>query len=280
MIGQPAEEKGAGAKAMLEAGLFKDFPQPDYCLALHVHPEISVGKVGYREGYAMANVDTVDIIIHGVGGHGAAPHQAKDPVVIAAEVILALQTIVSREINPIKPAVITVGSIHSGTKHNIISDQAHLQLTVRSYSPEVRDHLLAAIERVTKGIVQSAGVPDDRMPEIKVKESYTPSLYNDPPLTKRLTKAFETVLGQENVLSIEPEMIGEDFARYGRTEPAIPICMFRLGTVSKERMEESRREDKPLPPLHSAGFVPVPEPTIKTGVKTMTTAVLELMEKE
>lgn len=277
MIGQPAEEKGAGAKAMLADGLFENFPRPDYCLALHVHPEIPIGKVGYHEGYAMANVDTVDIIIHGVGGHGAAPHQTKDPVVIAAEVILALQTIVSREINPIEPAVITVGSIHSGTKHNIISDQAHLQLTVRSYSPEVRHRLLTAIERVTKGIVQSAGVPEDRMPEIKVKESYTPSLYNDPPLTRRLTKVFQTVLGPENVVSIEPEMIGEDFARYGRAEPAIPICMFRLGTVSRERIEESLRQNKPLPPLHSADFAPVPKPTIKTGVKTMTAVVLELM---
>ena len=161
---------------MLGDGLFQRFPMPDYCLALHVAANLPAGKVGYCKGYAMANVDSVDIIIHGTGGHGALPHTTKDPVVIAAQVVLALQTIVSREIDPATPAVITVGSIHSGTKHNIISDEAHLQITVRSYSEKVRDQLLKSIKRITRGIAQAAGIEENKMPEVKINDKYTPSL--------------------------------------------------------------------------------------------------------
>ena len=280
LIGQPAEEKGAGARAMLADGLFKRFPIPDYCLALHVAADLTAGKVGYCKGYAMANVDSVDITIHGVGGHGASPHTTKDPVIIAAQVILALQTIVSREIKPTEPAVITVGSIHSGTKHNVISDKAHLQLTVRSYSEKVRNQLLVSIKRVTQGIAQAAGIPENKMPVIKIKDKYTPSLYNDPILTERLVKTFETALGKNNVVSLEPVMIGEDFAHYGRTNPKIPICMFRLGTVKQKHGEESLPTRESFPSLHSATFAPDAEPTIKTGIKAMTVAVLELMVKK
>ena len=264
MIGQPAEEKGAGARAMLEDGLFKRFPMPDFCLALHVAANLPAGKVGYCMGYAMANVDSVDIIIHGISGHGALPHTTKDPVIISAQVILALQTIVSREINPAEPAVITVGSIHSGTKHNIISDEAHLQITVRSYSEKVRDQLLKSIKRITRGIAQAAGIEENKMPEVKIKDKYTPSLYNDPILTERLVKTFETVLGKNNVISSKPKMIGEDFARYGRTNPKIPICMYFLGSVKQKHGEESLLTMESLPSLHSATFAPDAEPTIKT----------------
>jgi hippurate hydrolase len=280
MIGQPAEEKGAGARAMLGDGLFQRFPIPDYCLALHVAANIPAGKVGYCKGYAMANVDSVDIIIHGIGGHGALPHTTKDPVVIAAQVILALQTIVSREIDPATPAVITVGSIHSGTKHNIISDEARLQITVRSYSEKVRDQLLKSIKRITRGIAQAAGIEENKMPEVKINDKYTPSLYNDPILTERLVKAFETVLGKNNVISSKPVMIGEDFALYGRADPKVPICMFFLGSVKQKQGEEGLPAREPLPSLHSATFAPDAEPTIKTGIKSMTAAVLELMEKK
>ena len=280
MIGQPAEEKGAGARAMLADGLFKRFPIPDYCLALHVDANLPAGKVGYCKGYAMANVDSVDIIIHGISGHGALPHTTKDPVIIAAQVILALQTIVSREINPAEPAVITVGSIHSGTKHNIISDEAHLQITVRSYSEKVRDQLLKSIKRITRGIAQAAGIEENKMPEVKIKDKYTPSLYNDPILTERLVKTFETVLGKNNVISSKPAMIGEDFAHYGRTNPKIPICMYFLGSVKQKHGEESLPTQESLPSLHSATFAPDAEPTIKTGIKAMTAAVLELMVKK
>ncbi len=280
MIGQPAEEKGAGARAMLEDGLFKRFPMPDFCLALHVAANLPAGKVGYCMGYAMANVDSVDIIIHGISGHGALPHTTKDPVIISAQVILALQTIVSREINPAEPAVITVGSIHSGTKHNIISDEAHLQITVRSYSEKVRDQLLKSIKRITRGIAQAAGIEENKMPEVKIKDKYTPSLYNDPILTERLVKTFETVLGKNNVIPNKPKMIGEDFARYGRTNPKIPICMYFLGSVKQKHGEESLLTMESLPSLHSATFAPDAEPTIKTGIKAMTAAVLELMVKK
>lgn len=276
MIGQPAEEKGTGSQAMLNDGLFKRFPIPDYCLALHVAADLPAGKVGYCSGYSMANVDSVDIIIHGVGGHGASPHVTKDPIVITAQVILALQTIVSREIKPTESAVITIGSIHSGTKHNIIPDKAHLQLTVRSYSDKVRNQLITAIERITKGIAQAAGVPKNKMPTITIHDDYTPSLYNDPILTERLVNAFQIALGKNNVVSYEPEMIGEDFARYGRTKHNIPICMFRLGAIEGKK-GQNMPDQESLPSLHSATFAPVVEPTIKTGVNAMTIAVLELM---
>ena len=272
--------KRCRARAMLEDGLFKRFPKPDYCLALHVASNLPSGKVGYCMGYAMANVDSVDIIIHGIGGHGALPHTTRDPVIIAAQVILALQTIVSREINPAEPAVITVGSIHSGTKHNIISDKARLQITVRSYSDKVRDQLLKSIKRITRGIALAAGIEENKMPEVKIKDKYTPSLYNDPILTERLVKTFETVLGKNNVISSKPRMIGEDFAHYGRTNPKSPICMFFLGSVKQKHGEESLPTIESLPSLHSATFAPDAEPTITTGIKVMTAAVLELMEKK
>ena len=281
MIGQPAEERGAGARAMLEEGLFERFPRPDYCLALHVDAALEAGRVGYRAGYALANVDSVDITIRGVGGHGAYPHKTKDPVVIAAQVILALQTIVSREVRPIDAGVVTVGSIHGGNKHNIIPDEVKLQLTVRSYSDETRKQILDAIRRITFGVARAAGVPADREPSVKfVPMEYTPALYNDPELVERILRVWKSLLGDENVVERDPEMGGEDFARYGREEPRIPIFLFRLGTIDSERMAKSRQPGgPPLPSLHSALFWPVPRPTIETGVKATAAAVIELMGK-
>jgi len=277
LVGQPAEERGSGARAMLEDGLFTRFPRPDYCLALHVNAALAAGTVGYRAGYALANVDMVDIIIHGVGGHGAYPHATKDPIVLAARVVLALQTIVSREIKPIEPAVVTVGSIHGGTKHNIIPDEVRLQLTLRSYSDEVRDQTIAAIKRIVKGIAESAGVPADRMPEVIVTDEYTPSTYNDPALVDRMVPVFQQILGREHVVEYEPVMGGEDFGRYGRVEPRIPIFIFWLGAVDPEKVAASRQRGTPLPSLHSPLFAPKPEPTIQAGVKAMTVAVMELL---
>ncbi|MFQ5636449.1 MAG: amidohydrolase [bacterium] len=280
VIGQPAEEKGAGAKAMIADGLFTRFPRPDYAIALHVSAALPAGTLAYREGYALANVDAVDIQVHGIGGHGAYPHTTKDPVVIAAQIVLALQTIVSREIKPTEPAVVTVGSIHGGTKHNIISDGVHLQLTLRSYSDQVRAQTIAAIKRITKGIAIAAGLPEDKLPTVSVRDEYTPATYNDPQLTARLAKSLKPVLGEHNVFATEPVMGGEDFGRYGRQEPKIPICMFWLGTVSQASYNLHKNEGTPLPSLHSSLFAPVPEPTIKTGVKAMTTAALSLFEKK
>ncbi|MFQ6112896.1 MAG: amidohydrolase [bacterium] len=280
MIGQPAEETGTGAKAMLEDGLFTKFPRPDYCLALHSSAALPAGRVGICEGYALANVDFVDLKIFGVGGHGAYPHTTKDPVVIAARIVLALQTIVSREIKPLEPAVVTVGAIHGGTKHNIISDEVELQLTLRSYSDQVRNQTIEAIKRISKGIALSAGVPEDRLPTLTVREGFTPATYNDPELTRRIGMAMRAVLGDENVLNVEPVMAGEDFGQYGRVEPKIPICIFWLGALDPQKLEEILRTGAPVPSLHSSLFAPVPEPTIKTGVKAMSAAVLDLLETE
>ncbi len=279
MIGQPAEERGGGAKAMLNDGLFTRFPRPDYALALHTDAALETGRVGYHSGYALANVDAVDITIRGVGGHGAYPHLTKDPIVIAAQVILALQTIVSREVRPIDAAVVTVGSIHGGAKHNVIPDEVKLQLTVRSYTDAVRHQVLDAIRRITVGIARAAGVPADREPTIQVQEGeYTPATYNNPELVSRLLPVWKQIFGDDNVVERDAEMGGEDFSRYGRQEPRIPIFIFGVGTIDAARMAEAAKPDgTPLPSLHSALYWPVPGTTIETGVKAMSAAVLELM---
>src|SRR5574341_961337 len=215
-IGQPAEERGGGARAMLTDGLFTKFPKPDYCVAWHDASDLPAGTVGYCEGYALANVNSVDVTIRGVGGHGAYPHTTKDPIVMAAETIMALQTIVSREMKPIDPAVVTVGSIHGGAKHNIIPDEVLLQLTVRSYSDHAKEQTLKAIERICQGIAIAAGVPENRMPIVKVQDEFTPSTYNDPALVKRMAASMQAILGADKVVAKEPVMGGEDFGEYGR----------------------------------------------------------------
>jgi hippurate hydrolase len=278
-IAQPAEERGAGARAMLADGLFTRFPRPDYALALHVSPVLEVGKVSYIKGYAMANVDSVDIKVRGTGGHGAYPHMTKDPVVLASQIVLALQTIVSRELSPTEPAVVTVGSIHGGTKHNVIPNEVDLQLTVRSYSDETRSLLLSAIERIALNTARSAGIAEDALPIVTVKDEYTPATYNDPELVDRVMGVIGELLGEENVNEDKPKMGGEDFGRYGREEPRIPIFMMGLGTVSPERFAESKREGgTPLPSLHSSRYAPDREATIKTGIKVLTAAILDLMQ--
>jgi hippurate hydrolase len=278
LIGQPAEERGGGAQRMIADGLFTRFPRPDYCLALHDDSSLVAGAVGYTEGYALANVDSVDITVRGVGGHGAYPQATKDPIVLAAEIVLALQTIVSREIAPGEPAVVTVGSIHGGSKHNIIPDEVQLQLTLRSYTDEVRQQTIAAVKRIARGQAIAAGVPEDRMPIVTVTDDFTPATYNDPELTRRLAGVFKSWFGSQMVIRKKPVMGGEDFSEYGRTEHKIPICMFMVGAVSEEAMKESARAGKSLPSLHSPIFAPAPEPTIKTGVTAMTAAVFELMK--
>jgi hippurate hydrolase len=276
-IGQQAEEIGTGARLMLEAGLFKKFPRPDYCLALHCDANRAHGTVGYTEGLALANVDSVDVIVKGKGGHGAAPHTTVDPIVLAARIVLDLQTLVSRETNPTDPAVVTVGSIHGGTKHNIIPSEVKLQITVRSTKDKTRDHLLAGIKRIAEACAKGANAPE---PVVTVdKKEFTPALYNDPALTKRTVAVFQRVLGAEKVASRPAVMGGEDFSRYGR-RTGIPIFLFWLGTVAPERVAEAAKEGgKPLPSLHSELFAPVPVPAIETGVLAMSSAVLELLGK-
>jgi amidohydrolase len=279
-IGQPAEETVGGARALLKDGLYTRWPKPDYVLGLHDDAEIATGQIGVTEGYCYANVDSVDVTVRGVGGHGAYPHKTKDPVVLAAEMINAWQTIASRENNPVDPIVVTVGSIHGGTKHNIISDEVKMQLTVRTYKQEVRDRVLAAIERIAKGIATTAGVPDDRMPIVKVeKDQYTPATYNNPELTKRVSAALKTAIGAGNVVVKDPTMGGEDFSEYSLPDHSIPAFMFNVGAVDPAKAAESKKTGIPLPSLHSSKFAPVPEPTIRTGMIGMISAVLEVMKK-
>lgn len=273
-IFQPAEERGAGAKAMIADGLLRRFPRPDYAIAMHVSGDTPTGTVEYRAGYAHANVDSVDITVRGRGGHGAKPESTIDPIVIAARLIVDLQSIVSREIAPIEPAVITVGSIHGGTKHNIIGDTCHLQLTVRSYSPEVRKHLISSIRRKALAAAQSADAPE---PEISTTEG-TPSLYNDPDLVERLVPVLKDVIGADRVKETTPSMGGEDFGRIGRE--GVPIVMLKLGTVTQKRLDAFAAEGIPAPSLHSPKYYPDYEPSIVTGVTTLVTAALELLPIE
>jgi hippurate hydrolase len=278
LIGQPAEEAGGGARAMLADGLFQRFPRPDFCLALHDSAEFPVGTFSYTPGFAMANVDSVDITVRGSGGHGAYPHKTKDPIVLAASIVLALQTIVSRELEPTEPAVVTVGSIHGGTKHNIIPDEVRLQLTIRSYADEVRQHILEAIRRIVRGQALAAGLPEERLPLVEVHSDFTPSTYNDPDLTARIVEVMKVWFGKDNVIEKRPSMGGEDFGEFGRVEPKIPIFMFTVGGVDPKVYREAERTGKSLPSLHSSKWAPLPEPTINTGVEAMCAAVLELME--
>ena len=279
-VGQPAEETGVGARTLLSAGLYRTFPRPDFAVALHDSATLPHGQVGVVEGFAMANVDMVDVVVRGVGGHGAYPQTTKDPIVLAARIVTALQTIVSRETRPIDPAVVTVGSIHGGSKHNIIPDEVKLQLTLRSYSDAVRAHTLDALRRICRGEAIAAGLPEDRMPVITVLDQGTPATYNDPALTRRLRTALTGWLGAANVVAIDPEMGGEDFSEFGRTVEKVPLCLLRLGAVAPARLAESQRTGAPLPSLHSSKFAPVPAPTIKTGVTTLVATALELLGRK
>lgn len=280
LLGQPAEETIDGARAMLRDGLYSRFPEPDYTIALHDDANLEAGTVGYTPGYALASSTSVDIKIRGLGGHGSKPDATKDPIVVAAQVVMALQTIVSRENSPLDPAVVTVGSIHGGTRYNIIPDEVNLQLTVRAYKEEVRQKLLAAIERITKGIAIAAGIPNKRAPIVKVSETeITAATYNDPQLTERLAAVFVKALGANNVVKVAPAMASEDFG-YLSLDRKIPSTDFWLGAVDPARVKESKETGVPLPSLHSALFMPLPEPTLRTGIKAMTSAVLELMKKQ
>ena len=271
LIGQPAEERGAGAKAMLDDGLFRQFPRPDYALALHVDATLPTGYVGYRSGYALANVDSCDITIRGRGGHGSYPQGCIDPISIAAQLVVDLQTIVSREISPLEPAVVTVGSIHAGTKHNIIPDTCHLQLTIRSYAPSVREHLQEAIERKARAISAAHRAPE---PEVTFSDG-TPALFNDEQLVDRIAPVLIDTLGEEKVILSDQSMGGEDFSRYGRV--GVPIFMFRLGSVDPARIDAFASRGQTPPSLHSADYFPEPRQSIVVGATATLAALLELM---
>jgi hippurate hydrolase len=277
-VGQPAEETIAGARAMLSDGLYERFGRPAFAIALHDDAEIPAGQVGVVSGPLLASSTSVDVTIRGLGGHAARPETTKDPVVMAAEFVMAIQTIVSRQTPPQEPAVVSVGSIHGGLKHNIIPDEVKLQLSIRTYSEEVRKNIIAALDRTARGIALAGGVPEDRAPIVKASETEAvPATYNDPALAARLKPVFEADFGKENVLTPHAEMASEDFGLFGE-QGKIPVFDLRLGAVDPAVAAESRRTGKALPSLHSSLFAPLPEPAIKTGVVALTSAVLELMK--
>ena len=279
-VAQPAEEIGAGARALLKDGLYDRFGKPNFALGFHDKADLQTGHIGVTEGFTSANVDSVDVTVRGVGGHGAYPHKTKDPIVLAAEMINAWQTIVSRENNPLDPIVITVGAIHGGTKHNIIPDEVKMQLTVRTYKSEVREHVLAAIERIAKGMAAAGGMPPERAPIVSVsKDQFCPATYNNPELAKRLVAVWKKSLGNDDVKIVDPTMGGDDFSEYSLPDHSIPAVYFHFGAVESAKIAEYKEKGKELPTLHSSKFAPVPEPTIRTGVIGMTAAVLELMKK-
>jgi hippurate hydrolase len=278
-VAQPAEETGNGARALLKDGLYEKFGKPSFALGFHDKADLATGHIGITEGYTYANVDSVDVIVRGVGGHGAYPHKTTDPIVLAAQMINSWQTIPSRQNNPLDPIVITVGSIHGGTKHNIISDEVKMQLTVRTYKPEVRERVLAAIERTAKGIAAAGGIPPERAPIITVsKDQFCPATYNNPELTKRLVAVWKKSLGDENVEIVDPTMGGEDFSEYSLPDYSIPAVNFHFGAVDPAKIAKYKQDGKELPTLHSSKFAPVPEPTIRTAIIGMTTAVLDLLK--
>lgn len=278
-IGQPAEERGAGARALLADGLYENYPRPDYALALHLNATLPSGTVGYRPGYAMANVDMVDITVSGKGGHGAYPHTTLDPVLLAARIVTDLQTIVSREISPLEAGVVTVGSIHGGAKGNVIPDQVKLELTLRSYTDENRNGIIEKVKRICRGTAISAGVTEeDMMPVVTVRDEHCPALYNNQELTERVADIFVNELGAENVREVPPVMGGEDFSEYGRTNPKVPIMLFWLGAVEPEKIDAAARGELRLPSLHNSAFAPDTEPTLETGVRAMSAAVLGLLK--
>ncbi len=278
-VAQPAEETGNGARALLKDGLYEKFGKPNFALGFHDKADLETGRIGVTEGYTYANVDSVDITVRGVGGHGAYPYKTKDPIVLAAEIINTLQTIASRQNNPLDPIVITVGSIHGGTKHNIIPNEVKMQVTVRTYKPDVRERVLADIDRIAKGCAAAAGVPPQLAPIVNVsKDLFCPATYNNPELTKRLVAIWKNSLGNENVEIVAPTMGGEDFSEYSLPDHSIPAVDFHIGAVEPAKIAEYKQAGKELPTLHSSQFAPVPEPTIRVGIIGMTSAVLDLMK--
>jgi len=280
LIGQPAEEIGGGARAMLKDGLFTKFPRPDNVIAFHVGGDSPAGTVATLEGPSYANVDSIDILVRGIGGHGARPQSTRDPIVLASEIVLALQTIVSRELKPGTPAVVTIGAIHGGTKRNIIPAEVRLELTLRSYSDEVAQHLLASIKRIAENTARAAGVPDDLLPVITVEQTRTPFTYNDPALTRRLAGVFATWFPAAQLGTAEAGTYGEDFSEYGRTQPRIPISIFWVGGSDPQVLADAAAKGQLAPSNHSAYWAPLPEPTIKTAVTALSAAALDLLQKK
>nr|WP_239987603.1 amidohydrolase [Sphingosinithalassobacter portus] len=279
MILQPAEERGMGARMMIEDGLFTRFPKPTHAIAFHDNAGMAAGTIGVTSGYALANVDSVDIVVHGIGGHGAYPQTTRDPVVVAARIVTSLQTLVSREVDPQQPAVVTVGSFHAGSKHNIIPDTATLQLTVRSYTDEVRQQLLDGIARIARGEAIAAGIAEDQLPDVTVKDEYTPSTYNTPEFSTHVAGLFAEHFGQARVIATPPVMGGEDFGRYYRAEPTMESLIFWVGGVPQDQWDAAKRGEADLPSLHSSKWAPDAEAVVGTASEALTLAALDILKK-
>ena len=281
MIAQPGEEIGVGAKAMLDDGLYTRFPKPTHAIAFHDAASLPAGVIGYSPGYALANVDSVDIDVKGVGGHGAYPHTTKDPIVLASRIVTALQTLVSREVDPQQPAVVTVGSFHSGAKHNIISDEAKMLLTVRSYTDETRRTLLDGIKRIVRGEAIAAGMPEDRMPVVTVRDGeYTPATFNTEALTASTAALFTERFGADRVKKTPPVMGGEDFSRFWLADKSIESLIFWVGGVPQAKWDAAGGDPAKLPSLHSPFWAPEAETVIETATEAMVTAALGVLGKE
>jgi len=281
MIGQPAEERGAGARMMLADGLYTRFPRPQYALAFHDAAQFPAGMIGYTPGYALANVDSVDILVKGLGGHGAYPQATKDPIVLASRIVTTLQTLVSREISPLDSAVVTVGSFHGGAKHNIIPDEARLQLTVRSYTDEVRAKLLDGIARIAKGEAIAAGMPEDKMPVVTVeKDEFTPAMFNTVDFTNEMAGFLKTRFGEKRVVQLPPVMGGEDFSRFSREENKdIKSLIIWVGGVPQAEYDAAKKEGRTLPSLHSPFWAPDAPVVISTATEALTAMAMKLMPK-
>ena len=280
LLAQPGEETGEGAQAVLKDGLYTRFPKPTHAIAFHDSATLPAGVIGYSVGPALANVDSVDILVKGVGGHGAAPHTTKDPIVLGARIVSALQTLVSREMNPLDSAVVTVGSFHAGAKHNIISDEARMQLTVRSYTPETRRLLLDGIKRITRGEAIAAGMPEDRMPVVTVREAeHTPATVNTDALTASTAAVLTGRFGADRVKKVPPVMAGEDFSRYHLADRSVESLIFWVGGVPQSVWQKAAGDPAKLPSLHSPFWAPDPEPTIATATEAMVATALGVLKK-
>lgn len=279
MIAQPAEETGKGAAAMLKDGLYTRFPTPTHAIAFHDSASMAAGTIGIRSGPTFANVDSVDVLVKGVGGHGAYPHTVKDPVVLGSKIVMALQTLVSREVNPLDPSVVTVGSFQAGTKHNIVPESALLLLTVRSYTPQVRQQLLDGIARIARGEAIASGIPEDRLPVVTMRDEYTPAAYSTEKLAGALKANFTARFGSGRVLDVPPTMGGEDFGRYYLADKSIESVIFWVGGVPQAKWDAAQKAGGAgLPSLHSSKWAPDAEAVIGTATEAMTSAALEILK--
>jgi amidohydrolase len=275
-VAQPAEEGSLGALAMLKDGLFKRIAAPDYVLCYHVNAELRTGTIGYCPGPVCAGVKSAEITVFGSGGHGAMPHTTIDPVVISARIVLDIQTIVSRKMNPVKPAVVTVGAIHGGTKNNVIPDEVKMLLTIRFFEDEVFQTIRKSLIDITRGAAISAGLPENKMPLIVFDNAVNPPVTNNPDLVMKCVRSMKSILGESKVIQVDPSMVAEDFGKYGLTEEKIPIALFWLGGVNPEKYKDHMEKGTSLPPLHNSSFAPDFDPTFKCGVEAMTRNVIDL----